>query len=289
MDNDHSWYELVLRSRPGQVDLLTGLLAEQGFANSELRSQDSNEAELVIYLEAAGAAQAASRSRALTASLPAGMVTAAAPRQIDNSAWADNWKSFFPRLPIGKRLEVIPPWEQAAPDRDTVIINPGLAFGTGQHATTRCCLELLDLCLRAGDSVADVGCGSGVLALAALRMGANSALATDNDPVAVTTTLENARLNSLEAGLEARVCDGPPSGGLYDLVFANILASTLVHMQAALTRCVAPGGRLVLSGIDDERLPIVQTAFIKPGWTTLHCLQHDGWSSIAICHKEAST
>lgn len=289
MNSDHRWFELVLESTPEQLDLLTGLLAEQGVTTSEFRKEDSPQPELVVYLRASDLARAGTMSETLTASLPAGMVMASGPVEIDNDAWTDNWKNFFPRLLVGDSLEIIPPWEQPSKNRCTVVINPGLAFGTGQHATTHGCLELLVEYLHPGDSVADVGCGSGVLALAALRLGAGRTLASDNDPVAVTTTLENAELNSLGASLQARVCEGPPSSGLYDLVFANILASTLVDMQPLLTRCVAPGGRLVLSGIDNERLPNVQAAFIKPGWRMLRRLQVDGWSSIAIRRQEAST
>jgi ribosomal protein L11 methyltransferase len=161
---------------------------------------------------------------------------------------------------IGPRLTIVPSAE-LGPDSDTELgLHMGLAFGTGQHPTTRLCLEWLEGELAAGGSVLDYGCGTGVLALAALRLGARTATAIDIEPQALAATRRNAELNRLDS----RIAIGPPAmlgSGRFDLILANILAQPLIALAEDFARRQAPGGRVVLSGILESQLDAVETHY----------------------------
>lgn len=164
-------------------------------------------------------------------------------------AWERVWMDDFHPQRIGRRLWVCPSW-QPPPDPDAVnlMMDPGLAFGSGTHPTTRLCLAWLDANIRGGEQLVDFGCGSGILAIAALRLGAAAATAVDIDPQAIAATLENAARNRVTDRLQAGLADTtqlPRTG----LLLANILAGPLVELAPRLRDLVRPGGRIVLSGI----------------------------------------
>jgi ribosomal protein L11 methyltransferase len=175
--------------------------------------------------------------------------------------WVEAWKQHYHPIPIGRKLIIVPAWmEDPSPERIPIRIDPGMAFGTGTHPTTQLCLELLEDYLRAGDAVIDVGCGSGILAVTAIKLGAERALGVDIDPQAVPNARENAAANGVGDRLEIGVGSvGEVLAGNYSLrqaplVMANILAPILVHLlEAGLSELVTPGGRLILSGILDEQ------------------------------------
>ncbi|MDW8361552.1 MAG: 50S ribosomal protein L11 methyltransferase [Myxococcales bacterium] len=166
-------------------------------------------------------------------------------------AWRDGWREHFRPTRIGARLVVHPPWAPwtAADDDVPVCIDPAQAFGTGTHESTRLVLRELDRRIGGGERVLDVGCGSGILAIAALRLGARRATAIDVDPEALVACRENARRNDVASRL--RVTDAPLDRlrGRYDTIVANIEARVLLELAAALTERLAPGGALVLSGL----------------------------------------
>lgn len=166
-------------------------------------------------------------------------------------AWRDEWRKYFKPTRLGDRLVIRPSWEPwEASARDVVLVlDPGRAFGSGLHETTRLVLREIDARVRGGERILDVGCGSGILAIAALLLGAGSAVATDNDPDAVEVTRENATLNGVTDRLEASTTDVTDLEGTYPFVVANIEARVLIPMAPALSARVAPGGTLVLSGI----------------------------------------
>jgi ribosomal protein L11 methyltransferase len=166
-------------------------------------------------------------------------------------AWRDAWRAYFKPTRIGRRLVVRPSWEpfDAAPDDVVLTIDPGRAFGTGTHETTRLVLTEVDARVRGGESVLDVGAGTGILAVAALLVGAARARCVDNDPDTVAVVVETAERNGVEARVQA---DATPVESLterYDLVLANIEARVLIPLAAAIAARVAPGGTLVLSGL----------------------------------------
>jgi ribosomal protein L11 methyltransferase len=166
--------------------------------------------------------------------------------------WAESWKAGFSRIEVAPGLAVSPPWEAEPGD---LVIEPGMAFGTGEHPTTRACLAGVARWAQAGGRCLDVGCGSGVLALAAARAGMD-AWGIDIDPDAVAASLENAVRNGLSARFDATPLD--EVGGRFDLVVANVYAEVLVQMAPALRRLT--GGRLLLAGILADRAELVVSA-----------------------------
>ena len=182
-------------------------------------------------------------------------------KPIQEVNWVEAWKQHYQPIPIGRRLIIVPAWMEApAPERIPIRIDPGMAFGTGTHPTTQLCLELLEDYLRTGETVIDVGCGSGILAVAAIKLGAGRALGVDIDPQAIPNARENAAANGVEDRLEigtgsvSEVLAGNYSIRQAPLVMANILAPILVHLlEAGMSELVTPGGRLILAGILDEQ------------------------------------
>jgi len=201
--------------------------------------------------------------------------------------WANSWKANFKPTRIGKRLVMKPSWEEYAPLEGDIVLelDPGMAFGTGTHGTTRLCLETVEKlvseerALSQGNArVLDVGCGSGVLGIAAALFGATEVIAIDIDPVAVTVTAENAGINSVGDRLSASVTPLAELAGEYAIVLANILAEDLVKMREELVKRVMPYGYLVLSGILTEREQFVINGF-SPLPLTLQSITHqDEWS-----------
>ncbi len=174
--------------------------------------------------------------------------------------WSASWKQHFRPVHRGRVL-IVAPWmhEPVPPGGVRVVIEPGLAFGTGDHPTTGMCLEGLDVFLQRDPDAAvlDVGTGSGILAIAARKLGAGLAVGTDNDPVALRVARENATANSTAIDFRPEI----PIGVEFDLVLANILANTLVELAPELMRAVAPGGRLILSGILEGQVAEVEAAY----------------------------
>jgi ribosomal protein L11 methyltransferase len=174
--------------------------------------------------------------------------------RIGEENWAENWKEHFPPLAVGERLYLCPPWAAAPlPGRTTIVIDPGMAFGTGHHATTRACLELLERYVEKDCRVLDVGTGSGVLSIAALLLGAGRAVGVDTDPLATAAAAENAERNGVAArlSLHASLDD---VDGRFDLAVANIQLNVLCDLERGIAARVRPGGTLVASGLLREEL-----------------------------------
>lgn len=205
-------------------------------------------------------------------------------REVADQDWVRAWLDQFQPLRFGRRTWVVPS-EHALPaaartiDAAVVRLDPGLAFGSGTHATTALCLEWLDGLDLAGKTVLDFGCGSGILALAALKLGATHAVAVDNDPQAILATADNARRNGVAARL--LVClPGEEPAARYPVVLANILANALEALAGALTQRVADGGQIVLSGI----LRGQETAVLEryaAGFEDFVVVEREGWVRIS--------
>jgi ribosomal protein L11 methyltransferase len=180
---------------------------------------------------------------------------------IADRVWEREWLRDFHAMRFGQRLWVCPHHETVtATDAVVVKLDPGLAFGTGTHASTALCLEWLDAHLAHGMSVIDYGCGSGILAIAALKLGATRATAFDIDPQALIATLDNAERNNVTAAL-ATASRATALQTAADVVLANILAGTLIELADSLATLVRPGGQIVLAGILAEQAPAVALAF----------------------------
>ena len=207
-------------------------------------------------------------------------------RIVREEDWADAWKAFFPVLRVGRRLVIRPTWRRhrRAPDDVVLALDPGMAFGTGLHPTTRLCLaalEPLDADGRlAGARVLDVGCGSGILAIAAVRLGAASALGLDTDPIAIEATDANARRNALRRRIRARVGSLPSGDAPFDGVLANLIAGVLVPLATDLADELRPGGWLLASGIFVDREAEVRAAFEGAGLETRGRTTEGDWVAL---------
>ena len=199
---------------------------------------------------------------------------------LEDRDWSETWREGFPAMRFGTRLWIVPSGE-ACPDPDAVVVHldPGLAFGTGTHATTALCLEWLDAHAPEGQTVIDYGCGSGILAVAACRLGAARVHAVDIDPQALQSTLENAGRNGIDTGLT--VSSPEELVDLQaDLVIANILANPLIELADRIAGHLRPGGQLVMTGILAEQGEEVMSAY-RPVIDFSEPLERDGWVLLA--------
>jgi ribosomal protein L11 methyltransferase len=215
---------------------------------------------------------------------------------IQEANWMESWKEHYHPIPIGKQLLILPAWiTPANADRLPVRIEVGMAFGTGTHPTTQLCLAMAEEYFNTSDveqgiSVIDIGCGSGILAIAAIKLGAEKALGMDIDPQALKASAENATLNQVRQQLELGLGSVGEVAGRFaiqkaHLVFANILAPVLVKlMDQGLGDLVLPGGMLILSGILAEQSAEVETALDEHGFTQQEKHQMGDWVALAA-HK----
>ena len=224
--------------------------------------------------------------RRALASLPATVRT----RWLREEDWAEAWKAFFPVLRVSRRLVICPAWlsYRARAGEAVIRLDPGMAFGTGQHPTTLMCLRALEEAVRPGAQVLDLGAGSGILALAAARLGAASVLALDTDPQAVQAARENVRLNGLEAVVRVEQGTLDPSTtlragsppGLFDVIAANISPSVIVELAGAMAAALKAGGVLIAGGFSEERAAEVAAALTAAGLTVERTLSDGEWRTL---------
>ena len=205
-------------------------------------------------------------------------------RYVEEADWATAWKAYYKPMRIGKRLVVTPPWEtpELGPDDLPIVVDPGMAFGTGSHPTTQLCLVALEEYVRPGRRVADVGTGSGILAIAAAKLGAGLVAANDNDPLAVTIARENAQINGVTVSIAEALPPGP-----YAVVVANILADVIIGMADNLARLTQPGGTLIASGIIDTREADVRQAVEAAGFSSQDTRHQGEW--VALIFQRQAT
>lgn len=210
---------------------------------------------------------------------------------IEEQAWATAWKKYYKPLPIGKRFIVVPQWEKYEEKEQKLVItmDPGMAFGTGTHETTRLCCELLEEFVNAKSRVLDVGTGSGILAIAAAKLGASSVFCCDIDPVAVRVANENIVLNGVQGIVRAEVSDllgaVPAAAGGYTLVTANIVADVILRMTPQLPALLAPDAVYITSGIIDTRGEEVKAGVLASGFSLLAEKSLGGWCAFAFRYQ----
>ena len=299
---DKTWLELHLQVPEAVVDLVGNALTELGCAgltveerqldtfvppdpdepaagDYQVRAYFPRPADLALLRQAIG-----DQLRWLATMSPG--LTTVVPEFIEvrNEDWAEGWKQHFPAVRIGRRLVVKPTWEAFSREGDDVVIelDPGMAFGTGTHGTTRLCLEAVAALFeeRVRRRVLDVGTGSGILAVAAAALGAERVLACDIDADACAIAGDNARLNHVSDRVEVSGAPLQALEGGFDLVLANILAEENIRLGDALVTRVAPGGVLVLSGILLEKEPLVLAAFARYPLTPPQITHREEWSCL---------
>lgn len=230
-------------------------------------SPEDNPAESLAFL----------RERLTASGIESEVVTSA----ISEEDWANNWKQFFKPLKIGKKLLIRPTWEQVdnAEGRTVLSIDPGMAFGTGGHETTRLVLEAMESVITDDTAVLDVGCGSGILSIAALLLGAKSALAVDIDALAVKTAIENGERSGMSAPrytvVQGDLVD--KVSGQYELVVANIVADAIIMLSPAVKPFVKENGVYIVSGIIDTREKEVLEALDNCGFAVQSRYESRGW------------
>ena len=205
---------------------------------------------------------------------------------VEQEDWQNAWKQYYHAMDIGRRLAIVPGWEEYDTDRTVITMDPGMAFGTGTHETTSLCLETLDELVQGGERVLDIGTGSGILAIAALKLGAEEAEGVDIDPMCVRTAGENAQRNGVAERLTVLVGDlSDKASGVYDIITANIVAAAILSLAPAVPALMAPGARFIASGIIDERRDEVLDGLKAAGLRPVQVKEKRGWVCI-ICEKE---
>ena len=207
---------------------------------------------------------------------------------VSEEDWANNWKKYFKPLPVGEKILICPSWETTDnPDNRAILsIDPGMAFGTGGHDTTRLVLETLEKYVTEGVDFLDVGCGSGILSIAACLLGAGRALGIDIDALAVKTAIENGELNGLTAPkYEIRLGDlARDVDGKFPVIAANIVADAIIMLSPAIPALLAEDGVYIVSGIIDTREQDVLAALDKCGFAVVERHEHGGWLCM-VCKK----
>ncbi|GAC1371693.1 MAG: 50S ribosomal protein L11 methyltransferase [Ktedonobacteraceae bacterium] len=300
------WLELSVQSHPEAVESVCELLSRYSSDGVVIEepyelSDDGQEYHILkgqpvqvhAYLPLDGTQDAKQRQIAEGlwhfSSLGAHFVSELHTRVVDEQDWANAWKDYYHVTHTGKRLVIRPSWREYTPGDGEVVLtlDPGMAFGTGVHPTTRLCLEQVEQRVQPGMRVIDVGTGSGILALAAARLGASSVYAIDNSSVAVESARANAAINELSEKITVVLgvldeAEAERLAGQYDLVLANIIAHVIGSIAPELARVMAPTGLLIVSGIIEARRPDAEGPLLAAGLELIDEVKIDDWLALIL-------
>ncbi len=307
---DVKWLEVAVNTSPERLDEVTAKLTAAGMAALVIEDEgefrqfleqnrqywDYVDQELLDRMQGVCRVKFYvtddDRGRAQLAEYTQGLDCEYTTVPLSENDWAYSWQKYYKPLTIGERLYVVPEWERDKPvpqGRTPVYLNPGLTFGTGSHASTQLCLEGVEAHTKAGDHVLDLGCGSGILSIAALVLGAEQATAVDIDPKAVDVAYENAALNGIgrdrytvRAGdvLTDRALEGELAGEKYPLVLANIVADVIIPLSAWAPQVMTQDGVFLCSGIIAPRAQEVADALERNGLKVLRKREKNGWAAL---------
>lgn len=259
-------------------------IAHVDLIDEELIKRDRTKSIIHIYLsksESAVEAVAFLKER-MTA---AGIDFELSKTTVDDEDWNENWKKYFKAFEIGKSLAVCPSWDKYdnRQNRKVISLDPGAAFGTGSHATTSLCLEVLEQTVTPDSRILDIGTGSGILAVASLLLGAKSAVGVDIDPLSVETAIGNAKRNNVFDRAEFLYGDlADKITGKYDIVCANIIADVVIRLFENVADFMEDGAKLIVSGIIDLRANDVEIAAKKHGFKTEKVLEREEWRAYVL-------
>lgn len=278
-----NWLEISARFEPAPEDWspIVDLLAEYGCENS--LQEDRPPSITTCLAQLAGSDEIVGSIREGLTRLGASSVSV---REVPEVDWSEVWKQHFKPRRIGKRFVIKPTWEAFEGSENDLIIelDPGQAFGTGEHPTTRGCLELMESIDFVGKHVADVGCGSGVLSIGAHLLGAATVAGIDIEPIAVEVARQNARDNHADITFTTGNSVLDLAGGPWHVILSNIVSSTLIAMSPSISLALLSGGTWLVSGILEPNWPDVLGAAQRVGFTLDKELREDGWVS-AIFHR----
>ena len=286
MDDEEEFHDFLEESRPFW-----------NYVDEDLLKQMSGKSQIRLYIEQdASAAEKLSWLRdelaAFRAAFPdAGLGTLAVSVQtMEESDWENGWKQYYQPIPIGQRLLIVPQWltPENPENRLCIRLDPGMMFGTGDHASTRLCLMALETAVVPGAKVLDLGTGSGILSFAALHLGAKDVLAVDIDPKGEDIARENAAYNGFAAPEFTAITGNVLELDLqpeYDLVLANIVADVILPLAPRVRRYLKPGGTFICSGILESRLDEIVAALAAAGMTDIQTNVLNGW---AMCRAALS-
>lgn len=283
------WHQITLTTPRDQAESLEDTLLELGAVSVTLQDAADvpvleplpGETPLWPEVNVVGLFEDGADTAIVDAALSAQGIGPGTWLYVEDQDWERAWMDQFQPLRFGERLWIVPSWIEAPdPDAVNILLDPGLAFGTGTHPTTALCLEWLDGADMVDTTVLDYGCGSGILAIGALKLGAASAWGIDIDPQALTATRDNAARNGIDPErLHPGLPGALPQNARFDVLLANILMGPLIELAPTLTAHVKPGGRLVLSGLLAEQADGVMAAYagdfdfdppaLKDGWARL--------------------
>lgn len=310
-----TWLEITINTTADDLDALTARLTANGVAGLVIEDEndfkqfleqnrqywDYVDDELLRRMEGAARVKfyvtddedGQAQLRQYTAGLEGYELLSVPLKEND---WATSWQKYYKPLAVGEKLYIVPEWEKGRPlpeGKTPVWLNPGLTFGTGGHASTQLCLEALEQAVRPGGQVLDLGCGSGILSIAALCLGASFAAAVDIDPKAVGVAYENAALNGIGKNrYDVRAGNVLADKGLvdtlaqrkYQVVLANIVADVIIPLSAFAGDLMAPDGAFICSGIIDTRSDEVAAALKRNGFTITEKKEKNGWCAF-LCKR----
>lgn len=261
------------------------------YVDEALRARKESVPRIHFYFEKDGAGDEAARLMDLLQTDAFSDVEFSLTRA-DDAAWRERYKAFFVPFPVGERLFVLPPWEQDAlvpAGRIPLWIDPSAAFGSGTHATTQLALRAVERLMPPGVYVLDIGCGSGILSVAALLFGAARVTALDIDPQALSVARATLKANAIEQSRAALLCadareEGVLRGERYDFVCANLVSELIIELSERLFSLCAPGAILCASGILETDIERVKGALLAAGFSDAEITQQDDWCAVSA-HK----
>ncbi|MBE6949440.1 MAG: 50S ribosomal protein L11 methyltransferase [Ruminococcaceae bacterium] len=305
------WLEITIETSPREINALSarlemldvsGLIIENesdyndflennkkywDYVDEDFQNSIKNLCRVKFYLEDSqdGFNELNRLSEALNMELPY--------KRVKDEDWENNWKEFYKPLPVGEKLLIVPQWEEAPPSDGRCILrlDPGLIFGTGSHPTTKMCLRQLEALELENKEILDLGCGSGILAIAGLILGAKNAEGCDIDPKAPDIVMENAALNGIDRELTVRACNvlsdrytqKQYEDKKFDIVLANIVADVIISLAPMVRSWMKPDARFICSGIIEGRQAEVEKALTANGLTILNHFNDEDWHCYKCC------